>query len=44
MGSWEQADKASITSRYQAMMKQLQPGEDGIARKLNAAKDLLLGK
>jgi type IV secretion system protein VirD4 len=39
----DHADRAAITTRYQTMVRLLQPGEDDIARKINEAKDVLLG-
>ena len=40
----DHADRDTIATRYQAMIRHLQPGEDAIARKINEAKEVLLGR
>jgi type IV secretory pathway TraG/TraD family ATPase VirD4 len=40
----ERADNGAIATRYEAMMRHLQPGDEHLGRKINAAKEVLLGK
>lgn len=40
----ERADRNAIATRYRSMVKFLEPGDDEIARKLNAARDVLIGE
>ena len=44
LGLGEHSDRDAILVRYQHMMKWLEPHEDHIARKINAAKAVLLGE
>ena len=43
-GLGERTDNDAIATRYQTMVRLLQPGEDDIARKINEAKEVLLGR